>query len=98
MTNPVVMSEIWRGGLLESLHMGHAVICDANGEIVQAWGDPDAVILPRSSAKMIQALPLIESGAADAQAWGCVATGDRSASALQGRGDDTRSRAGVPVG
>ncbi len=67
MTNPVVMSEIWRGGLLESLHMGHAVICDANGEIVQAWGDSNAVILPRSSAKMIQALPLIESGAADAQ-------------------------------
>lgn len=66
MTNPVVMSEIWRGGLLESLHTGHAVICDAGGDIVQSWGDPDAVILPRSSSKMIQALPLIESGAADA--------------------------------
>jgi L-asparaginase II len=67
MTNPVVMSEIWRGELLESLHRGHAVICDGGGEIVQAWGDPNAVILPRSSSKMIQALPLIESGAADAQ-------------------------------
>ena len=67
MTNPVVMSEIWRGGLLESLHMGHAVICDAGGDIVQAWGDPNIVVLPRSSSKMIQALPLIESGAADAQ-------------------------------
>ncbi len=33
---------------------------------MQAWGDPEAVILPRSSSKMIQALPLIESGAADA--------------------------------
>ena len=32
----------------------------------QAWGDPAAVIFPRSSCKMIQALPLIESGAADA--------------------------------
>ncbi len=66
MTNPVVMSEIWRGGLLESLHTGHAVICDAGGDIVQAWGDPNIVVLPRSSSKMIQALPLIESGAADA--------------------------------
>lgn len=66
MTNPVVMSEIWRGTLLESVHRGHAVICEAGGEIVQAWGDPTAVILPRSSAKMIQALPLIESGAAEA--------------------------------
>lgn len=67
MTNPVVMSEIWRGGLLESLHTGHAVICDAGGDIVQAWGDPNIVVLPRSSSKMIQALPLIESGAADAR-------------------------------
>ncbi|MFZ1727745.1 MAG: asparaginase, partial [Albidovulum sp.] len=41
-------------------------ICDAEGGIVEAWGDPEAVIFPRSSCKMIQALPLIESGAADA--------------------------------
>ncbi len=70
MTNPVLppvpMAEIWRGDFLESIHMGHAVICDASGNIVQAWGDPDQVILPRSSSKMIQALPLIESGAAAA--------------------------------
>ncbi len=30
---------------------------------MQAWGDPAALIYPRSSAKMIQALPLLESGA-----------------------------------
>lgn len=65
MTSAIPMTEIWRGGMLESLHMGHAVICDANG-IVEAWGDPSAVIFPRSSCKMIQALPLIESGAAAA--------------------------------
>ncbi|XAY79224.1 asparaginase [Sagittula stellata E-37] len=61
-----IMVEVWRGPLAESLHAGHAVICDGNGEIVEAWGDPEAVILPRSSAKMIQALPLVASGAADA--------------------------------
>lgn len=66
MTQPVPMVEIWRGPILESLHTGHAVVCDAQGEIVHAWGDPNAVVLPRSSAKMLQALPLIESGAADA--------------------------------
>lgn len=60
------MVEIWRGELLENLHVGHAVICDASGGIVEAWGDPRAVIYPRSSCKMIQALPLVESGAADA--------------------------------
>lgn len=65
-TLPVPMAEIWRGEFLESVHLGHAVICDASGDIVQAWGDPDMVMLPRSSSKMIQALPLIESGAAAA--------------------------------
>lgn len=66
MAQPVPMTEIWRGPLMESLHLGHAVIADDSGQIVQAWGDPDAVIYPRSSAKMLQALPLVTSGAADA--------------------------------
>lgn len=66
MAEAVPMVEIWRGGLLESLHRGHAVICAADGSIVEAWGDPRAVIYPRSSCKMLQALPLVESGAADA--------------------------------
>lgn len=65
-TAPVTMVEVWRGPILESIHAGHAVVCGANGEIVEAWGDPHAVVLPRSSSKMLQALPLIESGAADA--------------------------------
>ncbi len=66
MANPVAMTEVWRGDILESVHLGHAVVCDTSGNIVQAWGDPDQVILPRSSCKMVQALPLIESGAVDA--------------------------------
>ena len=61
----VPLVEIRRGPFLESLHHGHAVICDADGEITEAWGDPEAVILPRSSIKMIQALPLLSSGAGD---------------------------------
>ena len=62
----VPLAEIWRGGLLESVHFGHAVICNESGEVVEAWGDPAARILPRSACKMVQALPLVESGAADA--------------------------------
>ena len=65
MAQPHPMAELWRGGLLENSHLGHAVICDAKG-MVEAWGDPSTVIFPRSSCKMIQALPLIESGAAEA--------------------------------
>lgn len=60
------MAELWRGGLLESVHTGHAVICDAQGQIVESWGNPAEIIFPRSSCKMIQALPLMESGAFDA--------------------------------
>jgi len=64
--DPVAMAEVWRGEFLECVHLGHGVVCDASGNVVQAWGDADAVFLPRSSCKMIQALPLVESGAADA--------------------------------
>ena len=60
------MVELWRGDLLEGMHKGHAVICDANGEVIEAWGEPGAVVFPRSAYKMIQALPLVESGAAEA--------------------------------
>ncbi|TNC74121.1 asparaginase [Rubellimicrobium roseum] len=63
----VDLVEIWRGDLLESVHKGHAVVCDGTGQVVEAWGDPDAIVYPRSSSKMLQALPLVESGAADAR-------------------------------
>lgn len=65
MTQPVQMTEVWRGDLVESQHLGHAVVCDDTGQIVRSWGDPNAVIYPRSASKMIQALPLVTSGAAD---------------------------------
>ena len=65
MTDPVDLVELWRGGMRESIHRGHAVVVDDTGEIVQAWGNPNAIIYPRSSSKMLQALPLVESGVAD---------------------------------
>ncbi|MBT8410548.1 MAG: asparaginase [Octadecabacter sp.] len=65
MTDPVDLVELWRGGMRESVHQGHAVVVDDTGEIVQAWGDPHAIVYPRSSSKMLQALPMVESGVAD---------------------------------
>ncbi|MEM6483052.1 MAG: asparaginase [Pseudomonadota bacterium] len=65
MAKAVPLTEIWRGPIIESLHLGHAVICDHLGNLIEAWGDPNAIVYPRSSAKMIQALALVESGAAD---------------------------------
>lgn len=61
---PPVLAELWRGGHLESLHRGHVVVAGPGGDIVAAWGSPAAEIFPRSSVKALQALPLIESGAA----------------------------------
>ena len=66
MSGSVPLVEIWRGDILESAHRGHVVVCDDSGRIVESWGNPDQIILPRSSCKMIQALPLLDSGAADA--------------------------------
>lgn len=58
--------EVHRGPIRECVHRGHAVIWHADAGLVGSWGNANAYVLPRSSAKMIQALPLVESGAADA--------------------------------
>jgi L-asparaginase II len=60
-----VLVEVWRGPFLECQHRGDAVVVNTKGEVMEAWGDPSRQILPRSSSKMLQALPLVESGAAD---------------------------------
>ena len=59
----VALVEMVRGERVESVHRGHAVVCDGAGAVVEAWGEPSAVIYPRSACKMLQALPLLESGA-----------------------------------
>lgn len=63
MTAPALLAEVFRGPLLESVHFGHAVIVRSDGSIVESWGDPKHVTYPRSAAKMIQGVPLMESGA-----------------------------------
>ena len=65
MSKAVDLVELWRGERLESVHQGHAVIVDDTGDVVHSWGDPTHVTYPRSSAKMLQALPMVESGVAD---------------------------------
>ncbi|MHA7875882.1 asparaginase [Roseivivax sp.] len=63
---PARLCEVWRGPIAESVHLGHIAVAGSDGAVEAAWGDPEAMILPRSSAKMIQALPLVASGAAEA--------------------------------
>ena len=65
MPNPVLV-EIMRGSLVESVHRGSVAVADTSGKIVFALGELERPVYPRSSLKPIQALPLVESGAADA--------------------------------
>src|ERR671917_214267 len=63
---PVAIAETTRGGIVESVHHGVVVAVDASGDVVASAGDPETVAFFRSSAKPFQAIPVIESGAADA--------------------------------
>lgn len=65
MSNPILV-EVTRGGLVESRHRGAVAIVDSAGHVMRSIGDIDSLVFPRSAYKMMQALSLVESGAADA--------------------------------
>lgn len=69
MANPVLV-EVTRGAVVESAHRGAVCVLDADGKIVWEIGDTARPVFPRSAVKAIQALPLVESGAADAYGFG----------------------------
>jgi L-asparaginase II len=69
MTNPILI-EVTRGTNVESTHRGSIVVVDTNGKRRAAIGDVEARVYPRSAVKAIQALPLVESGAADLYGFG----------------------------
>jgi len=60
-----VLVEVTRGGRVESVHRGAVAVVDADGKLVFATGNIEAAVFPRSAVKALQALPLVESGAAD---------------------------------
>jgi L-asparaginase II len=64
MSNPVLV-EVLRGPLIESRHRGTVAVVDAEGATVLSVGAVAAPVYPRSAIKALQALPLVESGAAD---------------------------------
>ncbi len=63
--NPVLV-DVFRGDRTESSHRGAIAIADTRGRLVLALGDVETPVYPRSAIKALQALPLVESGAADA--------------------------------
>jgi L-asparaginase II len=63
-THPVLV-EVLRGGTVESFHRGALAVVDADARVHTALGDIDRPVFPRSAVKVLQALPLVASGAAE---------------------------------
>ncbi|WP_102273691.1 asparaginase [Cytobacillus massiliigabonensis] len=57
--------DVYRGRRIESSHCGHIAVVNSTGELLYSAGDPYRVTYARSSVKPIQAIPVVETGAAD---------------------------------
>jgi L-asparaginase II len=64
------LANVTRGELVESVHPGIVVVADVSGRLLACHGDAEHVAYFRSAAKPFQAVPLVESGAADAFGFG----------------------------
>ena len=60
-----VVVKVYRGEVVESTHFGHIAVVDACGKLLYSYGDPHRLTYARSSMKPIQAIPIMETGAAD---------------------------------
>lgn len=60
-----IAARVLRNGTLESVHRAHIAVVDPRGRTVATYGNPRFVTFLRSAAKPMQALALLESGAAD---------------------------------
>lgn len=57
---------VYRGDYLESTHDIHVAVVNSEGKLLYFYGDPYRFTFPRSSMKPFQAIPVVETGAADA--------------------------------
>jgi len=64
-----VLVEVTRGPLVESRHRASYVVVDGEGHVVESAGEVEHAVYPRSAIKPVQALALVETGAAEA--FGC---------------------------
>lgn len=60
--SPTPLVQLTRGGMLESEHHGAVAVMNSKQQLIAAAGDPQRVTFSRSTLKVFQALPLIESG------------------------------------
>ncbi|MDO4460785.1 MAG: asparaginase [Clostridia bacterium] len=54
-----ILSEEYRGDLLDLIHEGYVVVVDENGDVIKSAGNPEAMVYYRSASKPVQALPVI---------------------------------------
>jgi L-asparaginase II len=57
-----VLAKVTRGDLVESLHLGHLIVLNADGATYLSKGSPELPIYPRSAIKSLQAAAMLKAG------------------------------------
>jgi L-asparaginase II len=57
-----ILATVTRGGIAESLHLGHLIVLNANGSTYLSKGSPELPIFPRSAIKSLQASAMLKAG------------------------------------
>jgi L-asparaginase II len=58
----VVLAEVTRGGIVESLHLGHLIVLNSDGTTYLSTGSPELAFYPRSAVKSLQASAMLKAG------------------------------------
>ena len=57
-----ILATVTRGGIAESLHLGHLIVLNSDGSTYLSKGSPDLPIFPRSAVKSLQASAMLKAG------------------------------------
>jgi L-asparaginase II len=57
-----ILATVTRGGIAESLHLGHLIVLNEDGSTYLSKGSPDLPIFPRSAVKSLQASAMLKAG------------------------------------
>ena len=57
-----ILATVTRGGVAESLHLGHLIVLNADGSTDISKGSPELPIFPRSAVKSLQASAMLKAG------------------------------------